>query len=624
MRHLAALIWKEYREQRWFFVMAAVFFLGLPLLNATLEYYNHQGRDPFYPDNGDTMALLFGGLLAVFLATGATCRDLRENLQAFWRSRPIRPMQLLLAKCALGLAILLVVTCGPLVVQLATRPADRGSWHLDTSAGTLLFHSFTLMLIYSVAFLLGCLVRRAGRAAVLSFAAGLSVYSLPVVLPPLKWLDVLHLIQKYELRGVSASAWLAGNLLETCSFMIAMLVGSIASLLLACLAVRRNWSWRLNKRIAIWALAGLALMVWVGAAVQPGIVMKCQRQINLPAGPSGKALRARRILAHDDQGVVLLTDAEGGADGNYFLARLDLSRQTSPLGSPVQIVTRPGDDHFAWAQDSSLTWSKKHLDRVYIVRTGTSRASGHREPTELTLCTIALEADSRSPVIHRIDLLPYFRSYSGSGRGLKSYLYANLVLLHGQGVLITVDLSNPDAPAVTHTTNMSEMSLDLQPDPASPTDTFFLKLLDLPGLSPRQRLEATVQLLWPGGKPRRLFDLGDDLFVSYSERQLVTYRLIEVAQDTARFHREGCRIPSALEGLYFMWPTDVRVENGLVFAFGGGLKTGLTVYDVRNPARPRRFSYYTAAGLENFALASTDRVILGGQDLHVVDVPPRN
>ena len=31
MRHAAALIWKEYREQRWHFVMATVLFLCLPL-----------------------------------------------------------------------------------------------------------------------------------------------------------------------------------------------------------------------------------------------------------------------------------------------------------------------------------------------------------------------------------------------------------------------------------------------------------------------------------------------------------------------------------------------------------------------------------------------------------------
>jgi ABC-type transport system involved in multi-copper enzyme maturation permease subunit len=54
----------------------------------------------------------------------------------------------------------------------------------------LIFHSFTLLTIYSIAFLLGCLVREAAKAAVLAIMATLLLYFLPVLVPPLQPLSI--------------------------------------------------------------------------------------------------------------------------------------------------------------------------------------------------------------------------------------------------------------------------------------------------------------------------------------------------------------------------------------------------------------------------------------------------
>jgi len=308
MRQTTALIWKEYREHRWFLVAAGGLAFGLPLLITVLTWLVHGSF--YYSDTSEVMVLCGGGMLAVILAIGATCRDLRENLHAFWASRPIGPTRTFLMKYAAGLAVLLVVTCGTLILQLAIqRPGGPRGWQSSQSAQILIFHSFTLILIYSVSFFLGCLVRHMARAAIISILAGLLIYLVPTVVPGLGRLSVYNLILTSQPRAATASEWFGRACADGGPFVAVMLVGSALSVLLACLAVCRGWHLEVDKesdkRYVRWAFAVLLLTLWVGAGFQLGSNLACENQFPLPQTGIRSGRTYVRIEASDGPSGVL-------------------------------------------------------------------------------------------------------------------------------------------------------------------------------------------------------------------------------------------------------------------------------------------------------------------------------
>src|SRR5687768_18450856 len=110
-----AMIWKEYREMKWFLLAGLFFFLLFP----ALEGLNNLLRDgDFYTDAPEGMVLGFGGLLAIIIAVGATCRDLQPKLQIFWQSRPLTLSGLLITKYIAGLVVMLMTCCIPLLLQM--------------------------------------------------------------------------------------------------------------------------------------------------------------------------------------------------------------------------------------------------------------------------------------------------------------------------------------------------------------------------------------------------------------------------------------------------------------------------------------------------------------------------
>jgi len=118
-------------------------------------------KPEFYSDSAAGIVLGCGALLAIFVAIGSTTRDLRDELHVFWRSRPIGVAQWLGTKYAVGLVTLLTACTVPLLLQF-WMAADSGRfWSVAEVGGAVGIHSFTVVLIFSVAFLLGCLVRHA-------------------------------------------------------------------------------------------------------------------------------------------------------------------------------------------------------------------------------------------------------------------------------------------------------------------------------------------------------------------------------------------------------------------------------------------------------------------------------
>ena len=176
MTPTTALLWKEWREVRWFVWVGLGVFLGLPLIGAAQAYWLMNQRN--VPVLAFPWVIGLGGVLAVFIAVGITCQDLNDRLLTFWQSRPISTGPWILTKYLTGLMALLVVCTVPLMVEAATEHRMDSGF-----AAILLWHPFLLATLYSIAFVFGVLVRRMAHAAMLSLAGALLVY-FPAVRAP--------------------------------------------------------------------------------------------------------------------------------------------------------------------------------------------------------------------------------------------------------------------------------------------------------------------------------------------------------------------------------------------------------------------------------------------------------
>ena len=87
MRQTMVLVWKEWREQRWFLYAGLAAFLAFPLMDIL---YDLRKGNNLRTDMPEGIVLGLGGLLAIFVGVGAVCRDLSPRLQSFWQSRPVR------------------------------------------------------------------------------------------------------------------------------------------------------------------------------------------------------------------------------------------------------------------------------------------------------------------------------------------------------------------------------------------------------------------------------------------------------------------------------------------------------------------------------------------------------
>jgi len=301
MRIYTSLIWKEWHEVRAYLWIALGIFLGLPLIGAAEQHLQYGNRFDVLTTPWVTG---FGGVLAIFVAVGATCRDFNGNLENFWQSRPISGALWLIAKYFIGVAVVLTGCALPIVVQSTLNRDDDVMWLLYSQP-------FSWVALYSVGFLCGCLVRRTAHAAMLALTVMLLFYLLPMLLAPLRWLSVLPVIFYFS----RTTAGLETGYFSP-QFAMNMLVISIASLALSVVAVR--WSWRIeaNRKAMYGGIAAAILLVIGSTAFQFGTNLPILSRVVLPEGEF-----VRKIAFENGHGYVLtnrLPTTPGGALGLVF------------------------------------------------------------------------------------------------------------------------------------------------------------------------------------------------------------------------------------------------------------------------------------------------------------------
>jgi hypothetical protein len=180
MSTTTALFKKELHTAKWFLLGGILFFWGFPLLQLTGNYYQW-GK--LQADMPSPMAIVFGGLFAIITAAGLVCLDMSKGLYDFWRSKPIGLMSQMLVKYAIGLIIVLFAITVPVWLEIVLSEYDGP----DIAQKTILYcHTFIIILIYSIAFCIGHILRNMTESVIISCAAALLIYFVPVLVSALE------------------------------------------------------------------------------------------------------------------------------------------------------------------------------------------------------------------------------------------------------------------------------------------------------------------------------------------------------------------------------------------------------------------------------------------------------
>ena len=341
MRQAASLIWKEWRESRTYLWIAIGVFIGLPVISGVEAIFQHWRR---FEVSTSPWVLAFGGVLAVFVAVGATCRDFNGHLDDFWRSRPISTTRWMLMKYFVGLVVVLAACLLPPIVELGI---NRWKDALPEVLPLVVCFPFIWTALYSVGFLSGCLVRRTAHAAMLGLAALLLVNFLPMVLPPLHWLDVsatvpMTIPDLSDWQRVSATAdhWrqlellmrLFGPLLKFAGGMLGI---AIVALSLALLAVRRGWRIDSGRKMMYGSVSAAVLILVASAAFQLGTSLSVLQQMDMP---NGERIIRLAFDGHRGYAISEPRDEIGHYNliRNFFYRTVELTASGIKLGEPEE------------------------------------------------------------------------------------------------------------------------------------------------------------------------------------------------------------------------------------------------------------------------------------------------
>ena len=646
MRRLGVLCWKECLEVRWLAYAGLLVFL-LPAFReaSNLSSYAERGMSLGYVRE---FVALSAGVLAMLVAVTVTCSDLRSGLHAFWMSRPVSLAQSLAIKWLAGLAVVVVVCAVALGCEVVMswamleRP-DVLRHAIDQSLTFTLAHSPAIVLIYSLSFLLGCLFRRTVHAAIFSLAALLLVYFAPLLIPMLGWLSVSESAQVVDhlvrLLQRESGHFLVQTLISRHAWFLAAMFGSSAlATALAWVAIARNWRLRLDVKLLCWTLGGVAILLFAATAWQVGSNLKCERLTRL-----NDLHRAVYCADMDGQrGVVATYEIADPrrieAAYNLYLQRFDMRQQNNVM-VPGEVFTSHGpifDRPFADPGQSGFVWSADRPNYVHFIEEKFVRDSlGNRERrTELYLCTARFDGGDPTRRVHRLDLMPLVPDPERPHVVFEPILEGETVFLinarreqaAGQSrsyriagwQAVVIDVSEPEAPKVARVAELPNFG-GRRGGWGGDGGGFRVGLPELSEMSRSKRLEWAVRY-----SQCRLSAIEGELLVTVMRGALETYRRDNLTDTEANFTRVGQRLDTPLERLIGAYPQQMFLRDGLVYVLQSGDAGGLTVFDVRDPANPKRVGHYAAPDDRLMAIAPlpNGRTLVAGRSLHVVG-PPR-
>jgi hypothetical protein len=583
MKPTMSLAWKEWHEVRAFLWIGLGVFLGLPLIGGLEERFT-QFHHFHIATAGWVVA--FGGVLAVFVAVGATCRDFTGHLEDFWRSRPIGPMRWLLIKYIAGLTVVLTACIVPLIVQWAVA-RDSITQEL------ILLYPFFWTAVYSVAFLAGCLIRRTAQAAMIALAGMLMLSFLPMILPPLRVFDVAGLIDGAGGYRLPARQY---------HCIAALLVLSLALLTISLLAVHRSWRIESGKKMMYGSVASAILILFASAAFQLGTNLPVLLEAPLPAGENVVD------FASDASGTFVSTQRDVGKENEApfkFPSRsIELTPSAIKLGKPTN-----SDAWFGYVNNSYMVSAPNDLSVRYLL---------NGSFWNFNTISLYIMRTRRGPAREVLQLWTQSKEVSSPA------LYAVQNRLYAIGSrLVTMDITQPLQPRVISDIPFGYSFLSETLPPMS--DHLVVPVPPVSALTREDRLNVALKRIW-----QSVFD-GHTL-CGWSGEVLAEYRLSDLTDKSATFVKVGQYEPTMLERVFGSYRFGaIRLANGLLYVSEGGgfgqtFNAYITVFDTNGPTPMRPIAHFAAPntwGLTVLPLPN-GRALIGGNKIWLVGPPPGN
>jgi ABC-type transport system involved in multi-copper enzyme maturation permease subunit len=640
MKTILASLWKEWRQQRWFLLAGVVLFWLIPLGGVVIELYATTSMDRIAKEMlalQNTMTLSFGGLFAIILAVGVICSEFDRNLLLFWQSRPITLTQWLIIKYLFGLGILIISCILCFAVSIGTINIFIRLEYLQELA-TAMYHSFTLLLIYSTAFLIGTLVRQNVQAVILSVGAGLLIYFLPVIFPPLSDLSLFNIIAEGQMN------WSRGP--DHPAYVHFMILASAVMLIFALLSLHYDWRIKMGKPLMFWSLGGVFIILLASAGFQLNSNLTCEQQIVIPNVETGHTIyNVGTVMTGKTQGVLAGLEQKELHIKSFksYLYRFDLSQPAFFLGQPIFL----GPYYFNEKESQMfvLLGVADSPDRIYLLRMFYSRDENKKSKlNKLFLSTVMLDRTETKSARKELDLTSYFHHIDMTPQ--EYCIYKNSIYILRGTDLIQISLANPDQPEVVTVLNEPSFGIGewimfdngkgymTRGEKFISKDHPTIRTLAIPELNDRERLELTIKLMPIDSSER--FALENDLLICHKDEQqkiggnfelaFKTYRLECLEKDKATFTLVGQWSPTPLERLVFhdKYLREIKLDHGLAWMPGNHRGT-IMVYDVRQPERPSWVGHFASHGEQFYTMTPLPdgRMLLGGKKMYIIAPPKR-
>jgi hypothetical protein len=386
MNMTIALFKKEIHTAKWFLLGGILFFWSFPLLQLAGNYYQW-GK--LQADMPSAMAIVFGGLFAIITAAGLVCLDMSRGLYDFWRSKPIRLMPHMLVKYAVGLAIVLFAITVPVWLEIVLSEYDGQ----DIAQRTVLYcHTFIIVLIYSIAFCIGHLLRNMTESVVISCTAALLIYFVPVLVPALESLSFFNIL--FLRPPASFYELLVRDEFINLRILVGMTIILSAGLFYtARIFLEHHIQIRLGLQSLCWSLGIIMLVLFSAAAFSVGSNLNCLAKVSFPS--VGQRMSFISSCFDDKSGVVLGGRYDKSTSSGFRSLQIDrFSEEPSYTYRHESYLL---DDVSLSPQDFSngngncgIAWSKQVSDIVYLLRLKES-AQANEVPWRATLYIIKLD-----------------------------------------------------------------------------------------------------------------------------------------------------------------------------------------------------------------------------------------
>lgn len=642
MKTTLALLWKESRQVFWFWVGGLVLFTAMPMIPVIGSSLAAEGTYEW--------AYSLGWLFAIFTATGLFGPELDGRLSEFWRSRPLSARQWLLVKYLAGLLCVLVVCVGPILVVGWLKTIWPSDYEFNRHWKVVFYLSYTLTLVFSLSVLISCLVRKTTHAAILSVAAALLVYFLPLLVPALEPLSIISLMErgnppKLELLAIEnvipgpigihlgeaplgynygAWRWIDVRFGGSCVvhfeyfpgywlFVGTMLSISAAAVALAMLALKRHWRIRMDQKLLFWMLGLVALLLFASGAFAVGSNLEPEQVIESEV--LSKAVMKSTLVGNE--GVVIT----GGPFRKQVMLDFPIIRfeyDDNEYKEGVFVWHKP-ELHFESRSIVEMVWSPEQPDTLWLLTLQAEQEEGTRHRV-LRLETVYLNPETMTAETVDERVLAEHTSRDNSvpaGENLE--LYGEHLYAYVFGKLIVLDVHEGQVPTVVETVEDWRWTLGISAGERSVT----LKTPPVPTeyLNPTEQTAFSAQVYHP-----MVVNESAQTAAEVSEESIRLYRF-RGTEAGGIFESFAQRPATPLERLIGAFPHQSRYLGQRLYVLsdnGNTSSAALTIYQARNDGTIRRIGHFVRFDrFNNVSVLEDGRVLVVGEHKIYILEPPR-